>query len=89
MTKPVTVTAGARLLRGFLKKNSITQADAAEAIGVSNPTVHDWLVGSKRPRPMHRKAIAVWTSAEVPAASWESAREEQKVANVQPFSRAQ
>jgi hypothetical protein len=76
---------GATLLRGFLDRHGLSQGDAAEALGVSDPTVHDWLKGAKRPRSHHRDAVATWTSGEVPAVAWVLDEEAEKLAAVRPF----
>lgn len=76
---------GASRLRKFLKKHEVTQLAASKALGVSDPTIHDWVHGIKRPRAHHREAIAVWTRDEVPVASWLLPEEREAMADVQPF----
>jgi transcriptional regulator with XRE-family HTH domain len=79
--------SGPRLLRDFLTANNITQMAAAEALGVTPPTITYWLAG-EAPRAVHRKSIAVWTRGAVPADAWESAKERARVAVVRPFTPA-
>lgn len=78
---------GATLLRGFLDRNDVTQLAASVALGVSDPTINDWVNGAKRPRAHHREAIAVWTHGEVPITAWLLEAEAEKMANVRPFER--
>lgn len=79
------MTNGAKWLADFLKRNGLTQLAAAEALGVSDPTIHDWVTGSKRPRAHHREVIAVWTRGEVTAQSWLEDKERAAMAAVRPF----
>ncbi len=79
------MSSGATRLRRFLKKHGITQIAAAKALGVSDPTIHDWLYEIKRPRAHHRQAIEVWTCGAVDEGSWMSADERDAMASVQPF----
>lgn len=78
-------TEGAKLLDAFLDKHDISRVAAAEALGVSNPTVCEWAAGTKRPKAHHREAIAIWTRGEVPAESWAGADERKAVSGVTPF----
>lgn len=61
---------GARRLGRYLKGCGLTQKALAEALGVSTPTVHDWLSGTKVPRPPNRAAIRVFTDGEVLDNDW-------------------
>ena len=79
------MSKGAGLLRKFLERNGITKIAAAAALGVSDPTVHDWATGSKRPRTHHRETIQVWTSGAVPADSWTFPEERAAATGVVPF----
>ncbi len=76
---------GATLFRGFLDRHDVTQIAASKALGVSDPTINDWLKRAKRPVAHHRDAIAVWTNGEVPADSWVRDDERDAVARVRPF----
>lgn len=40
----------ARNLRRYIEINGKTQKEVAEIVGVSSPTMHDWLKGKKMPR---------------------------------------
>lgn len=79
------MTPGASLLEAFLRVNSITQMAASKALGVSDPTIHDWVSGAKRPRAHHRKAIDVWTGGSVPELAWATDDERVALAKVGPF----
>ncbi len=76
---------GARALKAFIEKHQLTQLMAARALGVTDPAVHDWLAGTKRPRPQHRASIEVWTGGVVGRDSWLSKRERAELAVVRPF----
>ncbi len=80
------MTSGAAQLHRFLKSNRITQSSMAIALGVSGPTIHDWVSGSKRPRAHYREAIAIWTNGAVPVDSWIQDDERQAVSIVRPFA---
>lgn len=40
----------AKNLKYYIKKNNITQKELAEAIGVSSPTLNEWIKAKKYPR---------------------------------------
>lgn len=82
------MTEGARRLAAFLRNNGITQLSAAEALGVSDPTVHDWVSGAKRPKAHHRDAIATWTRGVVGTETWLTAEERASRKAVRPFEPA-
>ena len=70
----------ARLLHAYLLSRQITQKEAAIALGVSGPTINDWLHAKKRPRAAHRIAVAKWTGDLVPVAAWLTSAERAVVA---------
>lgn len=76
---------GRHLLGAFLKQNGLSFADAAKALFVSAPTIHDWIHGVKRPREHRRKAISIWTKGRVFEAAWETVAESATLANVRPY----
>jgi len=76
---------GRVLLRKFLEDNRITQSTAASAIGVSAPTMSDWLAGNKRPSDHMRTIVARWTGNSVPESSWLFAEESRAVNAVKAF----
>lgn len=84
----MTDAVGRDLLSGFLTLHSLNQSDAARAVGVSVPTMHDWLKGAKRPRATHRKTLDKWSRGAIPAASWETPDELATQDAVQPFDPA-
>jgi|GEM_PF-3511842 len=86
--EPKRPTLGADLLQAFLRKHSLTQFAASVALKVSDPTIHDWVTGTKRPRTHHREAIAMWTNGEVPVSAWLRDDEREAMANVRPFAPA-
>ncbi len=78
---------GAIRLGEFLRTNSVSQRAAGLALGVSGPTIHDWITGAKRPRTSHREAIAIWTRDAVSADAWLSEEERAATLAVRPFER--
>lgn len=83
--EPKPFSSGNGLLANFLRRNGLKQTDAATALGVSAPTLSDWLSKMKRPRAHHRRAIAIWTRNGVPESAWDTAQEQQALAELQPF----
>jgi DNA-binding transcriptional regulator YdaS (Cro superfamily) len=79
------LTPGAAGLKRFLQRNGVTQVAAALALGVSDPTVYDWVSGKKRPRTHHREAISLWTNGEVSADEWLEEHERAAVAGIRPY----
>jgi DNA-binding transcriptional regulator YdaS (Cro superfamily) len=79
------LTSAAELLQAFLQRNGVTQVAAGLALGVSGPTIYDWVAGKKRPRTHHREAIALWTNGEVVVDAWLDDSERATVAGVRPF----
>lgn len=84
------ITQGHRLFDRFLRDNDITQAEAADAIGVKPPVIHSWRPSRcdspRRPEYHLRCVIAIWTRGAVPADSWLVAAERAAIANAQPFA---
>lgn len=76
------------LFRKFLTDAGLTQAEAAKRLGVSAPTMHDWLTGAKRPTAVWRDAIERLSSGSVPASSWVTPEERTRVARVRPVKPA-
>jgi transcriptional regulator with XRE-family HTH domain len=64
------IVPGAAALKQFLELKGLTQHSLAIAIGVSDPTVHDWVDGIKRPRHFRRKQIEDWSRGEVLESLW-------------------
>lgn len=71
----------------FLERNGLSYAAAGRALGVSHVAVYEWVLGTKRPTPGHREAIAVWTDGDVLAVHWRMAGDRDVVAGVKPFQR--
>jgi DNA transposition AAA+ family ATPase len=84
----MTVCSGSKLLAKFLHDNGITKAAAKRAIGISDPTLADYLSGARRPSEPRRVRIEKWTAGVVPARSWETKEEREVARNVVPFKRA-
>lgn len=84
----MTLTNGVKKLRAFLVSQTISKRGAAKAIGVSGPTMLDWLAGRKTPTPPHRRAIEIWTKGRVAETDWVSERERaaaNRAESVSPF----
>lgn len=81
----VMLTSGAVLLREFIEDNKLSQKQAADALGVKPPTIHEWITGAKRPRAEHREAISIWTHGSVPVANWLLEEERAAIAGAVPF----
>ena len=79
----ITETDGQRRFDAFLRDNGITLAVAGEALGVSEPTVHGWRKGEKRPVAFQRDKIEAWTG--IPSPSWRTPDEANEIAAVQRF----
>lgn len=78
------ISRGAAALAAFIARHCITRAAAARALGVSSPTIHDWVVGVKSPKQERRLRIERWTSGEVPASWWVSAADASTLDEVRP-----
>jgi transcriptional regulator with XRE-family HTH domain len=52
-------------LRTWLSESEKTQAELAKALGVSQPTVSDWLKGKFSPNAKKLKAISEYTGLSV------------------------
>jgi transcriptional regulator with XRE-family HTH domain len=52
-------------LRNWLTESKKTQAELAQALGVSQPTVSDWLKGKFSPNARKLKAISEYTGLSV------------------------
>lgn len=73
---------GAALLRDYLDEKHLTRAEAARQIGASAAAVQYWLTGGQRPRADIRQRIEKWTGGLIPADSWLTEDEAQKLAAV-------
>jgi transcriptional regulator with XRE-family HTH domain len=69
-------------LAAFLEENGLTQRQLARALGVSDPVVHDWLSGDRRPRDVHRRGIAAFTRGRIPFDAWLSDEERAEIERV-------
>lgn len=61
-------TPGRLALKRFLKKNSITYAEAAAYLNVSTSAVGNWCAGTRRPDKVSRSVLQHW--AGIDAAYW-------------------
>jgi len=71
------------LLRAFLdSKKPLTQAAAAEQIGIVPSALTAYLKRTQRPRSDIRQRIAKWSDGAVPEAAWLTAKEQGAVDGV-------
>lgn len=77
----MTTSAGAEALRLYLSADpSRSQSGLATALGVSQPSVNDWVHDTARPKPHLREALEILTG--IPARSWDTADERALVESV-------
>lgn len=77
---------GATLLDAFVRAHGRGMAaKTARALGVSSVTVHDWIVGVKRPKGPRREALEIWSGGAVPRDAWDLDGERDVLATVRPF----
>lgn len=69
------------LLRAWMAERERSQVWLAEALGVSQPPVSEWLSGRSRPSPVNRIAIESLTG--IPASSWLTEEEVSKLESLQ------
>lgn len=79
------VTLGRTLLKQFLeaRKAVLTQAAAAQQIGISPGQLVYYLQGTQRPKQAVAERIEKWSGGAVPADSWLTADEKAKLASVE------
>jgi len=71
-----------RLLKAFLKaKKPLTQAEAAEQLGIVPSALSGYLKGTQRPRDEVRERIARWSRGKVPVRAWRTADEAKAIAD--------
>lgn len=81
-------TDGPDKLAKFMANRGISKRKAAAGLGVSTPTILDWLNGTMRPDPNNRKVIEVYTGGEVTELDWDTESDrfaKQKLQNMQPY----
>lgn len=86
-SKRATYRAGQTLSR-WLKRHKIPHAEAARTIGVSAPSFHSWIHGSKTPSFLHQIAIERWTNGAVTVPLWFTPAEWEEVTRlltIEPF----
>lgn len=64
-------TKGAVALRRVAQERGLSKSAIARAIGVSHPTVIDWMRGYKRPSWPNRFRIRDWSDGTITAESWD------------------
>lgn len=69
------VTAGAVALCRIAEDQGLTKTAIARAIGVSHPTVIDWMRGYKRPSEPNRAKLHHWSDGAIAPASWDEPAE--------------
>lgn len=74
---------GSALFRTFHERNGIAYRTSATALGVQHPATWQWAHSVTIPLEKYRDNIEIWTSGDVPAASWK--RKSEKDIKVRPF----
>ena len=80
---------GVALLREELSRRGIRPAEAARQLGVSKPTMGEWLAGGLRPSFLRRPEIRSWSEGRIPEDSWLTAEERARLALVPPTPAAE
>lgn len=68
-------------LAAWREQVGLSFARAGEKLGVSGPTLHDWVHGKKRPSDEHRQALEI--IAGIPRDSWRTPEEHAVVVRAQ------
>lgn len=79
-----TKTRGATALRKWRDANGQSQADVAEAVGCSQPTICHYELGLKRPGRTVADAIEALTDGAVSSSMWRTAAESRRIAAARP-----
>ncbi len=81
---PMGVYPAVDLLKAFFKtKEPLTQAAAAEQLGIVPSALTAYLKGTQRPRSDIRQRIEKWSGGAVPESSWLTAKERKGLAGVE------
>lgn len=70
-----TRSKGARLLKAYLEKKGLKQADVVRALKVSRAIVSEWLGGTRHPSDAKCEQLAAWTAEAVPASAWQTPKQ--------------
>lgn len=81
-----TLTPSAKALARFIEQNTMTKTAAAAGIGVSLPTLLDYLSGAKRPSSIRREVIERYTGGLVARDGWDLRSERAELERTAPFS---
>lgn len=82
------LSTGAKALARFVEKNGMTKTAAAAGVGVSVPTLLDYLSGAKRPNSIRREVIERYTGGAVSRNSWDFPAERAELESTTPFGAA-
>lgn len=82
MAKNLNAIEAPRLLEVWLQESGVTQAVLADAIGVSEPTLTEYVKRRRCPRDLTRQKIRRATCGAVPIDAWDSAEERADVRRV-------
>jgi hypothetical protein len=80
---------GHALLRRYIdEERRITRVETAGELKVSVASVHYWVSGGQRPRAFERDLIEKWSGGAVPAESWATDEERERLAALSAPGRA-
>lgn len=79
---------GPEALQKVLKVRRISAAKAARELGVTSATLHYWLTGAQRPRPVHQEQLEIWSDGDVPREIWLTAAERTRLDEARARARA-
>lgn len=79
--------SGNQIFREFLDKNRLSRLEAARLLKVAPSFIHYWIHGTA-PSAAYRQLIEKWTQGEVPANSWLSSSELDRIDGIEPFRKA-
>lgn len=72
--KPVATDVPARTkLAKALAGDGWSQSALAARLGIGQPNIHHWLIGTSRPKQVYREAM--WRLFEIPVDDWKTAAE--------------
>ena len=72
-------TEGRTLLRKWFREQKRSQRDVAESLHITQQAFSAWLTGSARPDADMREALSVVSKGAVPASSWRTPAERERI----------
>lgn len=76
----------AKLLKNWLNRHEVSPEALADKIGVSKPTIYNWIKGTATPqRSVDREMIATATNGEIQPIGWVTEQERAAIAACTPI----